>query len=82
MIVPIAALVTRETPNPAKVEAFRKMLRAGVKLPPIRIVPAGTFADGNGDRRRWYLLDGHHRARAMKLCGCTHITAEIVSLDK
>jgi hypothetical protein len=78
VIVPIRALVRGGQPCAAeRVERYREMLRAGSKPPPVRVVRMTDSSDGN-DTRRFYLLDGNHRAAAAWSNGATHIHAELV----
>jgi hypothetical protein len=80
VIVPIRSLVTREQPRVEKVECFAQMLRSGSKPPPIRVMKYADAASGNGDKRRWFVYDGHHRIAAARREGATHVAAELVSL--
>ena len=82
MIIPVAAIVTREEPDPARVAHFRELWRAGSRPPPIRVMRYSDASDGNGDRRRWVLYDGHHRLAALRAERVSHVHAELVSLNR
>lgn len=79
MLVPLTAIVVRERPDPVKGERFARMLRSGLRAPPIRVMRYPDAASGN-DVRRWYLFDGHHRVAAAKAEGVAYIRAVVVSL--
>jgi hypothetical protein len=78
VIVPIGAIVVREVPWPRKVEQFRELLRAGQKLPPIKVMRYSTAWNG---AKRWLVYDGHHRAAALRQEGANCVDAVEVTLS-
>ena len=71
MILDTRQIITREQPNPAKVQRYAAMLRAGQHPPPLAVL--------RYDAGRWLLLDGHHRLWALRQAGFLHVNAEVVS---
>ena len=74
MTLDTRALVTRETPDPAKVARYRAALRAGSTPPPLAVM--------RYDAKRWLLIDGHHRLKAARTEGRLYVDVEVVSLSK
>jgi hypothetical protein len=71
MMIALAAVALRETPNPKRVARYVRMLRKGsVRPPPIYVVRRHTDAGW-----RWLVLDGHHRVAAARAVGLSHIRA-------
>jgi hypothetical protein len=79
IVIDIGTLVTRERPDPAKAARYATALRAGSPPLPIEVMPYARAWNG---RRRWLIVDGHHRVLAARAEGHLSIAAVEVTHER